>query len=146
LRLAIKGFVLATLSAVLAAEIGFILQGVVQSWAYRMPAWAPSFDDLPIMGAISLYFLLFSVVSLVVFCVPLTAILSKYRHESRIAYAVAGFVVGMAVATVIFTPMFEPYTYTIFSFHLLCGALPGAVAGLVWWHAYRSKIAADPAR
>jgi len=121
-----------------------MLLGIVQSWIYGERAWVPSLGDLSILGVATLYFAVFSTVSLAIFCVPLTAILSKYRIESTLTYPVAGFVVGMGVAALFFTPMYEPYTYEIFLFHLLCGAVPGAIAGAVWWRAYRSKRALNP--
>ena len=134
---------LAVLAAALVAILGFIGLNLFVAWRGGMPAWTASPADVRILTLAFVYFAAFGLASLAVIGIPLTVALSKFRLEGPSSYPIAGFIAGMAVAVLFFTPIGEPYRFDVFLFQLFCGAVPGAFAGAVWWHMFRRQRVFD---
>jgi hypothetical protein len=142
----IRAFVIAVLTAAAVGTVGALVLGVVQIWANEDPAPVFNASDLTLWLLLFIYLAVFAMLSLGIFGVALTAVLSRLRLERSWTYPLLGFAVGLAVALTFATPIGEPYHYEIFLFQLVAGALPGLAAGFVWWRLYRRSRAlpADP--
>ena len=66
---------------------------------------------------------------------PVTYFLSKLSAESEWTYALSGALAGAAIASIFIGGLF-------FGLGAAVGAAFGACAGLIWWHAYRKRVAA----
>jgi hypothetical protein len=140
LRTAIKGFLLAVLTAAVVGTAGLFALGFVQSWITGDPAPTFTSFDLPFVMLVFAYLAVFSAVSLGTFGVALTALLSRFELERVWTYPPLGFAVGFAVAVAFWTPVDETYGVDLFMFHLIAGAVPGGLAGVIWWRSYRSRV------
>jgi tetrahydromethanopterin S-methyltransferase subunit E len=141
LRIAIKAFLLAVLIAAVVATFAAYIHALASSWIEEGTPPSISALDLRLLVAVFLSFIVFSFLSLALFCVPLTVVLSRFQLERPWTYPLLGCLVGFVVAVIFSTPIGEPYNSEIFRFQLVAGALPGSVAGFVWWRSYRKMRA-----
>jgi hypothetical protein len=143
LNRAIKAFLLAVLTAAVVGTVDALAFGLVHIWANGGSRLTFTASDFSIWAQLFVYLAVFATFSMVFLVVPLTAVLSRFRIERAWTYPFLGLAVGLAVAHVFGTPTGESYSYEILLFLLVIGALPGCMAGAVWWKLFRRSKASS---
>ena len=136
---ALKGYVLSTLAAAITASI-FFTAIVASSGADG--AKLSQITGEAVLGQFSMFGRI-AAVALGCLGIPLTLVLSKLRAESASTYVIIFFLIGASLTLLIQAPD-QIYRDLFADLSLLAfGGPPGAVAGLVWWRAYRRAHASS---